>query len=106
MIPGSGAYAVADTDVRQGQHDQDQTPVDYGQRSREKNVGISNFDEVRVVIVRDRNTEFEKFKKGDTDFYAVNRAQMWAEWLDMDTVKRGLIQKRRIWNNNPNGIQG
>jgi len=106
MIPGSGAYAVADTDVDKGNTIKIKRRSDYWAEKQRRNIGTGNFDEVRVVIVRDRNTEFEKFKRGDTDFYAVNRAQMWAEWLDMDTVKRGLIQKRRIWNNNPNGIQG
>jgi ABC-type oligopeptide transport system substrate-binding subunit len=46
------------------------------------------------------------FKKGDLDSYAVNRASMWVQELDYDNIKRGLNQKRKIFNHNPQGIQG
>ena len=58
------------------------------------------------MVVRDRNLEFEMFKKGDLDYYFVNRAQMWQESFSFPDVNRGLILKRRIWNHNPNGTQG
>jgi microcin C transport system substrate-binding protein len=105
-IPGSGPYAIAEADVDKGNSIKFKRRADYWGEKQRRNIGTGNFDEIRVGVVLDRSTEFEKFKKGDTDFYFVNRAQMWAEWLDFDNVKRGLIQKRRIWNQNPNGIQG
>jgi ABC-type transport system substrate-binding protein len=36
----------------------------------------------------------------------VNRAQMWVEDLNYENIKRGLNQKRKIFNHNPQGIQG
>ncbi len=49
-----------------------------------------------------RSSPFEMFKKGDLDFYSVNIAREWVEELaSFDKVERGLIQKRKIFNDNP-----
>src|SRR5207249_3365469 len=77
----------------------------WGEKDR-RNAGTANFDEVHEAVVRDRNLEFEMFKKGDLDIYHVNRASMWVQELDYDNIKRGLNQKRKIFNANPQGIQG
>ena len=56
-----------------------------------------------------QKTRFEKFKKGDFDLYQVSRAQWWAEELTpqkVDAVKRGLIQKRKIFNYEASGMSG
>jgi microcin C transport system substrate-binding protein len=106
MAPGSGPYSVAEADVDKGNTIKMKRRMDYWGEKQRRNAGLNNFDEIRVMVVRDRETEFEKFKRGDTDFYFVNRAQMWAEQLEFENIKRGLIQKRRIYNHNPNGVQG
>ncbi|HAX47723.1 MAG TPA: hypothetical protein DCX92_01930, partial [Bacteroidetes bacterium] len=43
---------------------------------------------------------------GDIDVYSVNRAQWWAERFDFDEFKRGLVARYRVFNENPNGVQG
>jgi microcin C transport system substrate-binding protein len=106
MLPGSGPYAVAENDVEKGNTIHVRRRSDYWAAKYRRSIGINNFDDIQVLVVRDRNLEFEKFKKGDLDFYFVNRAQMWAEQLNFPDIDRGLIQKRRIWNNNPQGVQG
>ena len=52
------------------------------------------------------NLAFETFKKGDIDFYFVNRLKTWVEEFNFDKVQRGLIEKRKVFNNDPQGIQG
>jgi microcin C transport system substrate-binding protein len=106
MVHGSGPYAVAEKDVEKGNTIHVRRRPDYWAAQARRNVGTGNFDDVQVLVVRDRALEFEKFKKGDLDFYFVNRAQMWAEQLNLPEIDHGLIQKRRIWTNNPQGIQG
>ena len=106
MLPGTGPYTVAEQDVNKGNSITIRRRKDYWAEKARRNVGLYNFDEVRSVVVRDRNLEFEQFKRGDLDYYAVNRASMWAQELEYDNIKRGLHQKRKIYNNNPNGIQG
>jgi microcin C transport system substrate-binding protein len=46
------------------------------------------------------------FKRGDIDYYFVQRAQMWVQELNFPNIQRGLNQKRKIFNHNPVGIAG
>ena len=77
----------------------------WGEKSRE-NIGLSNFDEIRWVIVRDQKLAFEQFKKADLDYYNVNISREWVEELNSDKVQRGVIQKRKIFTDYPSNIQG
>jgi microcin C transport system substrate-binding protein len=106
LLPGTGPYIVNDQDVNKGNSIRIHRRKDYWAENDRRNVGTSNFDEVQQLVVRDRNLEFERFKKGDLDYYFVQRAQMWVQELNYPNIKRGLNQKRKIFNNNPNGLQG
>ena len=46
------------------------------------------------------------FKKGDYDFHSEYISQRWVQEMNFDRVQRGLIQKRKVYNDNPSGIQG
>jgi microcin C transport system substrate-binding protein len=106
MLPGSGPYALAPQDIVKGNSMTLRRRKDYWAEKHRGNVGLGNFDAIQTVVVRDRNLEFEQFKKGDLDYYIVNRASMWVEELDYENIKRGLNQKRKIFNFNPQGTQG
>jgi microcin C transport system substrate-binding protein len=106
MLPGTGPYIVGEQDVEKGKLIRIRRRTDYWAEKHRRNVGTANFDRIEQVVVRDRNLEFEMFKKGDIDYYLVNRAQMWVEDLKFDNITRGLNQKRKIFNHNPQGIQG
>ena len=106
VLPGSGAYAVGEGDVEKGKSVTLRRREDHWAASNRQNVGVNNFDAIETVVVRDRNLAFEMFKRGDLDYYLVTRARYWVEEMDFDKVQRGLIQKRRIYNQNPQGVQG
>ena len=106
MLPGTGPYIVNEEDVDKGTMITIRRRPDYWAETHRRNIGTSNFDEIQQLVVRDRNLEFEMFKKGDVDYYFVNRAQMWVEDLDYENITRGLNQKRKIFNHNPQGVQG
>ncbi len=74
---------------------------DYWAEKHRRNVGLNNFDEIREIVVRDQKLAFEMFKKGDLDDYYVNISREWVEELDFDRVQRGLIQKRKVFNDDP-----
>ncbi len=57
-------------------------------------------------MVRDDNLAFEMFKKGELDVYVVSRARQWVEEMNFDNVQRGLVQKRKVFNSNPQGFEG
>jgi len=106
LLPGSGAYKVEETDIQKGKSVSIRRRTDYWAEKYRRNVGLNNFDEVREIVVRDQKLAFEMFKKGDIDDYYVNVSREWVEEMNFDRVQRGLIQKRKIFNDAPSGFSG
>ncbi len=106
FLPGTGPYIVNEADIKKGQSVSVRRRKDYWGEKMRWNAGLNNFDEFRIVTVRDPNLAFEMFKKGDLDFYFINRSRDWVQELDFDAVQRGLIRKRKVFNAMPHGIQG
>ena len=106
MLPGSGPYMVTPQDLEKGNVVHIRRRMDYWAEKSRRNIGLNNFAEIRDITVRDRNLEFEMVKRGDLDYFNVNRAQMWVEELNFDKVQNGLMQKRKVWNHAPQSIQG
>lgn len=72
-------------------------------------VGMWNFDEYHFIVVQDRNLAFEKAKKGEFDYFWVNKSQWWVEELvpsKVPALKRGMIQKHKFYNDSPIGTSG
>lgn len=106
MLPGTGPYIIREEDVDKGKSVTVRKRNDYwGEKSR-GNVGVANFGELRFVVVRDQNLAFEMFKKGELDFFYVSRSKVWVEETNFESVQRGLVQKRKIFNFEPQGTQG
>jgi microcin C transport system substrate-binding protein len=108
LLPGSGAYSVNEADIVKGQSVSIRRRNDYWAEKHRRNVGVYNFDEVREIVVRDTNLSFEMFKRGDLDYFyfPAPSARQWVEETDFDNVQRGLIQKRKIFNDTPRGFSG
>ena len=106
LLPGSGPYVVNEPDIAKGRSVTIRRRQDYWAEKQRRNVGLNNFDEIREIVVRDQNLAFEMFKKGDLDHYYVGVSRQWVEELNFDRVQRGLIQKRKIFNENPIGTSG
>jgi microcin C transport system substrate-binding protein len=106
LLPGSGAYRVDEADIVKGKSVSIRRRNDYWAVKYRRNVGLNNFDEIREIVVRDQKLAFEMFKKGDIDDYYVNVSREWVEEMNFDRVQRGLIQKRKIYNDSPSGFGG
>lgn len=106
FIPGSGPYIIDKNEIKKGQSIMIRRRSDYWAEKERFNTGINNFDLIRFEVNTDENLEFEKFKKGEVDVVTVNRSSWWSEKFDFDYAKRGIILKRRIFNENPAGISG
>jgi len=107
ILPGSGPYTIDASDIRRGTSVSIRRRVSgYWAEPSRRNVGLHNFDEIRSVVVRDQNLALEMFKRGDLDFYYVNISREWVEELNFDRVQRGMIQKRKIFNDAPQGFSG
>jgi microcin C transport system substrate-binding protein len=106
LLPGTGPYTVTEADIEKGKALTIRRRKDYWGEKDRRNVGMNNFDEIREIVVRDQKLAMEMFKKGDLDFYPPT-AKNWVEDLDnLDRVKRGLIQRRKVYNDNPMGTVG
>ncbi|MCZ6876926.1 MAG: extracellular solute-binding protein [Acidobacteria bacterium] len=106
MLPGTGPYVVREEDIDKGNSLTIRKRTDYWAEKHRLNVGLNNFEQIKEIVVRDPNLQFEMLKKGDLDYYFVNTAQKWVEELDFDRIQRGLIQKRKVFNHAPQGVQG
>jgi microcin C transport system substrate-binding protein len=106
FVPGSGPYAILKDDIKKGQSVTIRRRNDYWADKERFNIGLNNFDLVKFEVIADESLTFERFKKGDLDIYYVSRAQWWAERFNFDEADRGLILRRKIFNENPNGVQG
>ena len=106
LLPGTGAHTIREEDIDKGQSITVRRRKDYWAAKARSNVGLGNFDEMRFIVVRDENLAFEMFKKGELDYYPVSMARQWVEELNFENIQRGLVQKRKIFNNEPKGIQG
>jgi microcin C transport system substrate-binding protein len=106
ILPGTGPYTIREEDIVKGQTITVRRRPDYWAAKARANVGLNNFDTMQFSVVRDENLAFEKFKKGELDIFDVLRARQWAEETNFDSIQRGLIQKRKVFNDYPQGVQG
>ena len=106
MLPGTGPYTIAEQDVAKGQSITIRRRKDYWAENERRNVGTSNFDRSSRSSSGIAISMFEMFKKGDLDYCVVERAQMWVEELNYPNIKRGLNQKRKIFNAQSQGMAG
>ena len=105
MPTGSGPYEVKLKNVEKGKQVTLTRRKNWWRRDDPEVRGEYNFDSITFVVVYEES-KLEAFKRGDVDFIRVNRAQQWAEEFHFDEVERGLIQKRKIYNDNPQGVNG
>jgi microcin C transport system substrate-binding protein len=106
FIPGSGPYIVTEKDIVKGQSIMFRRRSDYWAENSKYSIGQNNFDLIRFDVIQNRNLELEIFKKGDIDVLNVNSSVTWNDKLNFDDIKRGLIVKKRIFNEFPCQLQG
>jgi microcin C transport system substrate-binding protein len=108
LLPGSGPYVVNEADVVKGRSISIRRRKDYWGENIRRNVGTNNFDEIREIVVRDQKLAVEMFKRGDLDSFAPVNATFWVQEFgdSLAQIQRGLIQKRKVYNDNPVGTRG
>lgn len=107
LPPGTGPYELRREDIRQGRSITLRRRDDYWNEDAPFMEGVYNFSEIRLEVVRDSELMYQKLLAGELDLYFVNTAQRWIDEVDgEEAVRNGWIQKRRIWNLNPDGYGG
>jgi len=105
-IPGSGPYVIIEKEIAKGQSIILHRCSDYWGEKEKFNTGINNFDIIKFVVINDESLQYEGFKKGEIDILLIRKALAWQEKFEFNEVIRGLILKKKIFNEYPNGIQG
>ena len=100
---GSGPYRVAAVDP--GRSITYERDPDYWGRDLPVNRGKNNYGVMHYEYYRDRGVQREAFKAGKIDFFSENVAKEWATAYDLPTVRAGVINKRLIPHENPQGMQ-
>ncbi len=106
MPPGSGPYQVRGELQVEGTRVTLTRRSDWWKLDDPAYAGQYNFDTISLTVYRDERRELEAFREGEFDFYLIRRAQWYEEEFDFDEARRGLVRKRRIFNEEPQGISG
>lgn len=82
---------------------------DYWAQDTKFRKGAYNFDTIQIFSLineTDDDKLFDDFKKGKYDIHHVEIAKQWAEDTNFDEVERGLIQKKKIFNQSVHPFSG
>lgn len=83
--------------------------LDYWAQDTKFRKGAYNFDTIQIFSLineTDDDKLFDDFKKGKYDIHHVEIAKQWAEDTNFDEVERGLIQKKKIFNQSVHPFSG
>ena len=100
---GSGPYRVKAVDP--GRSITYELDPNYWGKDLPVNRGKNNYGIMHYEYYRDRGVQREAFKAGKIDFFSENVAKEWATAYDLATVNNGVINKRLIPHENPQGMQ-
>ncbi len=107
LPPGSGPYELLQEDIKQGRSITLRRRDNYWDEDNPTMKGVYNFNEIRLDVVRDTELMYQKLLADELDIYIVSTAQRWIDEVDEEeAVRKGWIQKRRIWNRSPTGYGG
>jgi microcin C transport system substrate-binding protein len=101
---GSGPYKIEH--FKAGQSVQYVRVDNYWAKDHPVNKGRFNFDIISFDYFRDNTVSLEAFKSGEYDFRQENSSKNWATAYTGPAVEQGLIVKKEIAHQQPQGMQG
>jgi microcin C transport system substrate-binding protein len=110
MMPNSGPYILKNKDIINQESYKLTRRDDFWAKDHIQNRYRFNFDAISWFVIKDNATlPFEKFKKGEFDYFEVARSARWVEDCvpeKMDAIDKGWMKKHRIFSNKPSGTSG
>ena len=107
MLPFSGAYALYEDDIVVQESYTLTRRDDWWGKDLPQNRYRFNFDKIYCNVVKDNiPLTFEKFKKGEADFFEVSQARVWTEDCNFESIQKGWVKKHRIFSEKPAGTSG
>jgi len=110
MIPGTGPYIIKDDDIINQESYKLTRREDFWGKDLPQNRHRYNFDAINFFVIKGNDAlTFEKFKKGEFDYYEVNRSRVWVEECvsdKMEPIDKGWMKKHRVFSDRPAGTSG
>jgi len=107
MLPSTGSYIIHEEDIISQESFTLTRRTDYWAKDDPMNKYLANFDKIKFIVVKDNQPlMYEKFKKGEGDFYTVSKARVWVEETNYESIQKGWIQKRKVYSEKPAGTSG
>ena len=107
MLPGSGPYIIKDEDIINQESFTLTRLENWWAKDESTAKNLFNFDKITISVVKDNEAlMYEKFKKGESDFFQVTKPSMWIDETDFESINKGWIQKRRVHSSAPAGTWG
>ena len=100
---GSGPYKVKDFEA--GRFVIQERVKDYWGKGLAANVGLHNFDRIRIDYYRDDTAIRLALKSGDIDYREENQSKAWAVDYDVPAVNKNWLNKELIRHQLPTGMQ-
>ena len=91
-VLGSGAYKIGN--FAAGQFIEYDRVEDYWAKDLPVQKGFNHFDRIRIEFFRDRQPQFEAFKKGNIDYREETVSKNWATAYDFPAIQQGKVIKR------------
>jgi microcin C transport system substrate-binding protein len=92
--PGSGPYKVGNMSA--GRFIEFHRDPDYWGKDLPVNIGINNFEIVRIDFFKERQTAFEAFKKGDITYREEFTSKTWATEYNFPALVAGKVKQTLI----------
>ena len=87
MLPGTGPYLIKDEEIINQESYSLVRRDDWWGQDHPTNRYMYNFDRITVNVVKDNPAlEFEKMKKGESDFYEITKPPMWVDETDFEAT--------------------
>lgn len=103
----SGPYTLKPKDIKTDESITLSRRHDYWAADTDARRYQNNFERIRFVVIRDQRVAFQKALQGSLDFHALYTAKWWVEDITpVESHKRGLLVKHKIFTRNPEGVQG
>ena len=110
LMPGSGPYTIKDENVVNQESYKLTRREDFWGKDLSQNRYRYNFDAIDFFVIKGNDAlTFEKYKKGEFDYYEVARSRVWVEECVADKMKaidKGWMKKHRIFSDRPAGTTG
>jgi microcin C transport system substrate-binding protein len=110
MMPNTGPYILKNEDIVNQESYKITRRDDFWAKDHLQNRYRFNFDLISWFVIKDNaSLPFEKFKKGEFDYFEVARSARWVEDCvpeKMNAIDKGWMKKHRIFSDIPSGTSG